>query len=747
MITPFSILQTVIAGFGFASCLIVIIYIWARKTASLIWPLAVLSLFLSIFSLSKMLLNSTRIAEEAVIFSKVLFLATSVTFPMLLIFYKKITRMKPGYLDFFVYAIYAVYGIGTFALPLGFDYSALRPMEPMNLGMLGTVYSTINWQITPVFIIMQLAHGFVITYCFYIVLKSWDNEKSESFILVIPTLAILILVIYQLLIILRIIRGPGIAEFIGFVINLSIAYVIFSRERMLYIEIEEREKKLTTANIKIEAMNRRLTETNNELQEEISNRQKTEQSLRESEERYREITVNVPGFLFQYEIKDNGQRSIYYLDKRSYEMFGIEIEPLETWYQRFVSCFYDEDRQRLKSSLEEIEINSARWNFEGAYLKPSGERIYIKIISQLADAGNRRFWNGLVLDITDQKHSEELLKKSEKIFTTIFHKSPMSMAILNFDDNSFIEVNQAWLDLTGYTKEEVLGKQAMELRLWSRKDQLMSFVNELLANKHVTNMEFLSQKKNGETLYLLMNSEILILDGNLSVLSICEDITKRKRDEESIKKSLSEKETLLKELYHRTKNNMQIICSLLQLQSGSLENPEMIRILSETGQRIKTMALVHQKLYQSNDLSLINLREYTEDLVSLLTKFFSVKAGYINVSIIAEDIFILIDYGITIGLIINEIVSNVFKYAFPGDSRGKLLINIFRNETGNITMIFKDNGVGLPDNYNIHNANTLGMQLITSLSVDQLGGKLDIDRNGGLKYTISFSDDLYEKRV
>ena len=195
------------------------------------------------------------------------------------------------------------------------------------------------------------------------------------------------------------------------------------------------------------------------------------------------------------------------------------------------------------------------------------------------------------------------------------------------------------------------------------------------------------------------------------------------------------------------KNNMQIICSLLQLQSSSLSNPNLVKILDETSNRIKTMALVHQKLYQSKDLSYIDLREYTIDLVYLLVKLFSVKTDRIEIKMDFDDIYILIDYGVTIGLIINEIVSNVFKYAFPKNKKGHFYIKMTRGSDNYITMIFEDNGVGLPQNLDMENPPTLGLQLIQSLVTDQLNGKLDIDRTSGLKYSITFTDNLYEKRV
>ena len=265
-----------------------------------------------------------------------------------------------------------------------------------------------------------------------------------------------------------------------------------------------------------------------------------------------EITSSIPGFVYQYYQTNNGESGLIYVDNRSYEMFEIEIEPKNTWFDRFVNCLAPEDKQKLLDSMYKRE-EKIRWSFEGNFFKPSGKHLIIKAFSQLVIMEDRKLWNGLVLDITDQKKSEERLKKSEEIFSTIFHKSPLSMAIINLNNQKIMEVNQSWLDLTGFTKEECFNKKSAELGLWYSDEQQREFVNLLIKTGHVKNFEFLSKRKDGEILQIMMNSEMIVLDGEPAVLSISEDITRRKKDEEALKKSLTDKETLLRELYHRTK--------------------------------------------------------------------------------------------------------------------------------------------------------------------------------------------------
>jgi len=746
MITPFAIIQLIIAGFSLASCVIVIIYIWARKRMQPFWPLVLYSFMLMVFSISKMFLNSTQDINAAVSYYRIMSICMAILFQLTPVFYKRVFSFKTDFIDYFIFFIYGVYGIGNLFAPLTLDYAATSPMVPMDLGLLGTIYSVYNWEASIIAPFVLIIHFLVIFYTLRIAILGRKKWKHGGNLLISITALIIVYMAYHLLVGIKFIYAPGFVEFIGFVITLSCGIIVFTRERSIITEMKLREENLASAWQKIDEINQQLKKTNEELQNEIDHKLKIEESLLESEDRYKGIANNIPGFVYQYFETIEGERGLCYVDKRSYEMFEIECDPLETWFDRFSACLAPDDKARLLESMYKNNGNENVWSFEANFFKPSGCHIIIRAFSQLVNMTNKKLWNGLVLDITEQKNAEEKLKKSEHIFSTIFHKSPMGMAIIDFKTNKILEVNNSWLELTGYSKEECVNKRSMELGLWVNPEQQKKFVEILLSTGQVKNFELISRKKNGEHLITVMNSEMIYLNGEPAVLSISEDITKRKKDEEALNKSLVEKDMLLRELYHRTKNNMQIICSLLQLQASSINDSSLVKILSETENRIRTMALVHQKLYQTKDLSLIDLGEYAKELVNMLFKLFSARADKIKIKMEFEEIPILIDYGVTIGLILNEIVSNTFKYAFPGNKEGIFQLKIFKDNS-NITMILEDNGVGFADDVNLEEPETLGMQLINSLVTCQLNGTLDIDTKNGVKYTISFEDNLYEKRI
>ncbi len=175
---------------------------------------------------------------------------------------------------------------------------------------------------------------------------------------------------------------------------------------------------------------------------------------------------------------------------------------------------------------------------------------------------------------------------------------------------------------------------------------------------------------------------------------VTRDITERIKSEEKIKKSLVEKSLLLQELYHRTKNNMQVIASMMKLQARQSNDTYLKQAFLDMINRIKSMALVHEKLYQSQNLSEINLKEYIQDLIKQISRSFLTGENTINVVLDLQDIFIKIDSAIPLGLILSELISNVYKHAFPDEGNGSIIIKTF-NEEGIIHLTLEDNGIGI----------------------------------------------------
>lgn len=224
------------------------------------------------------------------------------------------------------------------------------------------------------------------------------------------------------------------------------------------------------------------------------------------------------------------------------------------------------------------------------------------------------------------------------------------------------------------------------------------------------------------------------------------EITERKQAEERIKASLKEKEVLLGEIYHRTKNNMQVICSLLSIQSMHITDKRVLTIFEETENRIRAMSLVHQKLYQARDLSRIDLKDYIKDLGDHLLTSYQAKPGRILFHVEGDSIPILIDYAVPCGLIVNELISNSLKHAFPNDRDGEILISLHVSDD-EIEMDFRDNGIGLPKGFDLENCESLGLGLVRDLTKGQLRGETELKEAQGMEFQIRFKQSSYKARV
>ncbi|MBF0565838.1 MAG: PAS domain S-box protein [Nitrospirae bacterium] len=222
------------------------------------------------------------------------------------------------------------------------------------------------------------------------------------------------------------------------------------------------------------------------------------------------------------------------------------------------------------------------------------------------------------------------------------------------------------------------------------------------------------------------------------------DITERKDMEEKLVSSLKEKEVLLREIHHRVKNNMQIISSLLKLQSSYTGDVAFSEMLKESQNRIRSMALVHEKLYQSKDMSGIDFGDYIRKLVRELFKAYGVSPAMISMDIAVEKVYLGVDTAIPCGLIVNELISNSIKYAFHGKTKGCIYVRMHVDEYDSITLVVGDDGVG--SNVNFRSTTTLGLKLVVSLAEEQLLGEIALNNSGGMEFTLKFKEIKNKER-
>ena len=227
----------------------------------------------------------------------------------------------------------------------------------------------------------------------------------------------------------------------------------------------------------------------------------------------------------------------------------------------------------------------------------------------------------------------------------------------------------------------------------------------------------------------------LLTENQDASLNIMEDLDmERKR----LDAALKEREVLLREIHHRVKNNMQVILSLLNMQARFVKEKWYVEMLNDIQNRLKAMSLVHEKLYRSSDLAHIDFNDYMKSFLDELLQSYSIARDKIGIKTGLEGAFLDIGSAITLGLIINELVTNSVKYAFPGDRKGEIRIVLHRVSDNMMELVVSDNGISLPEGMDFRKTESLGLQLVNLLVEKQLKGSIELNMTGGTEFRIKF---------
>ena len=337
---------------------------------------------------------------------------------------------------------------------------------------------------------------------------------------------------------------------------------------------------------------------------------------------------------------------------------------------------------------------------------------------------------------------EKRIHEAQERYRNLFD-SANDAIILTDHDNNVISWNKSAERIFGWTEKEILGKKFLPMsfdqKLQHDSEQI---IRNAISGETVTGIETILKRKDEKEIDVSMTlSPLCDTDRKVIGLSgIFRDITEKKQAQEQIENSLKEKEVMLREIHHRVKNNMQIISSLLRLQSGYIKEKKYIDMYKDSQNRIATMSLIHEKLYQSKDLSRIDLGGYIKELVNGLFISYDMNPGKIRVKIDVENVSMGINSAIPCGLIINELISNSLKYAFPDGREGEIRISLLSTGNNNFELIAGDNGVGLPVDMELKKTESWGMRMVAILIENQLHGEFTINRERGTEYNIKFKE-------
>jgi PAS domain S-box-containing protein len=326
------------------------------------------------------------------------------------------------------------------------------------------------------------------------------------------------------------------------------------------------------------------------------------------------------------------------------------------------------------------------------------------------------------------------LRASESKFKTIFNSSPAAMVITDLESTEILDVNTSLELLLGYKREEFIGSDSGRLGLYRDPADREAVYKAVRAGIAVEDREIDFVSKDSRVIPARFSARLIDIDGQVRMLSLLVDITERRLTEKRLGDSLEEKSALLRELYHRTKNNMQVICSMLSMKASQIDDERVKEVLEDVSSHIYSMALVHEKLYQSQSLSSIGLREYLDDLIALLAK--SPTPKRIEYALDLDEVSVSIETAIPLGLIVTELITNSMRHAFQGKPGGRIAV-VLRQAEGRRTIEVSDDGVGFPEGFDWRSSGSMGLQTVITLG-SQLNGSVDFRSGGGLSCVVAF---------
>ena len=467
---------------------------------------------------------------------------------------------------------------------------------------------------------------------------------------------------------------------------------------------------------------------------------KIENEIINSEKKYRELFENFSDAVI---IVDENNTTIDINDAGK-TLFEVENNIAYNFYS-FVA---EKDKFIVAEKAKELRAEGVVRNFEVEIIAAKGTKKNIEISSSaFYENGIFKGSRDVIRDISEKKKREKLLIQQSSTIQSIFENTS-NVVIWTLDTNFNISsLNSEFIRIF---KDKIDESIQVGDNFFSKiSDNLKPYKPELIVDmKNAYKSAQLGISQNFESVIFGLNGKQMIYETFLSPIKIkgknkfdlaclAIDLTHKKEIELKLRKLLKEKEVLLKEVHHRVKNNLQVISSILNLQSSYVKDKMTLDILRESQNRIKAMSFIHESLYRSDDFSFVNFSSYINSLSSNLVQTYIIKHANINLELDLGDVNLNLDQAIPCGLIINELVSNSIKYAFPFNRKGKIRIELIK-EGNKINLKVSDNGVGLPSNLDVENTDTLGLQLVYTL-VSQLDGDIKVINKKGTTFLFNFT--------
>lgn len=468
----------------------------------------------------------------------------------------------------------------------------------------------------------------------------------------------------------------------------------------------------------------------------ITEWRQAELALRETETRYRALVEQLPAITYTAAL-DRVSSRIYV----SPQIRRLGFSAAE-WVRDpglFARQLHPDDYERVMAAMAHLCATGDPLQLEYRIYTRDGRLLWMSDQAILIDdqSGRPVQVQGIMLDITQRKEAEEALHDSVRRIRLIADNVPALIAYID-DQEIYRFANRKFQEW--YATNDIVGKHLKEIAGERPYQMIRNYVDTALSGSPIT-FDYARVYPDGRRRFVeIAYIPHFAADGQvLGFFTLVQDLTERKVAEEQIKASLEEKVLLIKEIHHRVKNNLQVISSLLYLQAEQIADPRLRTILQDSQNRVKSMALIHEKLYQAKDQVRVDVAEYIQNLTGYLFRSYAAQASGIQLHVKVDNVQLGIDTAMPCGLIINELLSNALKHAFPAEHCGEIHVELRCEPDDRYTLVVRDNGVGIPPEVDLQKHSSLGLQLVHTL-VKQLDGSIEVLRDAGAEFHIRFAE-------
>ena len=467
---------------------------------------------------------------------------------------------------------------------------------------------------------------------------------------------------------------------------------------------------------------------------EIGVRKEAEEKLHDSEHKFRQLTENISIAVFTF----NMEGRFTYVNPSTANITGFSEKELLS--MKFFDIVHPEYRELVMTrGFNRIKGEDVVQKYDFKIITKQGEIRWVEIFNSRTTINGLVVVLGTATDITDRKSADQRIRESEGEYKHLVESIEEGLVIADELEN-FTFYNEAARKIFGYDNKEMNTMNFKRLVSFDDFNRLKMGTDKRLKGQS-SKYEIEIICKDGEKrLISVTASQLFDNDDYTGSIGIFVDITEIRKAEEKIKSQLREKEVMLQEIYHRVKNNLQIISSMLKLQASYIDDEYTIQLFRNCQHRVKSMSLVHEKLYKSSDLTNISFKDYTNSLIKNLFNSLNINSNRIGYELDINDVNLDITVAIPCGLIINELITNALKYGFPDDKQGVIKVSMIKLDNGKMNLTVFNNGVDLPEDFDMTNLSSFGMRLVDILK-DQLGAELSIERKDGVAFSLTFGNN------